>query len=165
MASGYCIGQGGQRTFPLSQKVLRDWDGITQENETDKMVTSMHTPLLRRRRLNLEGGLRERKCVNGGPRHTVLCTGQLVSVSTQLSWLWEKHWGTGKNEGSSSLDERQLVCKNVSVYAKVCWQGFYILRNAYVETFLRHYVKVLSLCILILHCSEHYTCCTHNIHI
>lgn len=44
---------------------IRDWDGITQENETDKMVTSMHTPLLRLRRLNLEGGLRKRKCVNG----------------------------------------------------------------------------------------------------
>ena len=42
--------------------------GLLMRVETDKMVTCVHTFLLRLKRLNLEGGVRERRCVNRAPK-------------------------------------------------------------------------------------------------
>lgn len=69
--------------------------------KTDKMVTCMHTPFLRLKRLNLEGGVRERRYVNrGSRRNNSLHWSTDNQVSVQVSWLWEKHWGPGRMRGA-----------------------------------------------------------------
>ena len=73
--------------------------GLLRRVKTDRMLTCVHTILLRLERLSLEDGVSEKRCVDGAPAHAVLRTGHQVAVSARVSCLWQKPWG-GENEAS-----------------------------------------------------------------